>query len=361
MGAQANLRGEGTGMPRPRLVDMVRNMTPLGMLSLVGCLSAAALAEDAILTDQAVPPQFQRTKSDVPEDPFPYHGLTVVHGGSSSSVLRKGAIAETPLQRLAPPEREQAESVLKGTSLYRRLPTISFEVDPAVYAYFLKNPDVAVSSWRAMGISKFLLEETKPNVYVADAGDGSRGSVHVFYSTPEDTLIYCEGAFKSPLLPKPIVARSLMRLVAKFDKQEDGRVVATHFGDVFVEFPSQTVETVARLISPVSHSIADRNFKQLTFYAHMMTVAMARQPGWVEAVARRMEGISDERREEFLRVSATSYVAARQREAAQLGQTISLEDLLRPLRLTPTASPVPSAEPAPPRLTAQPRRTTTTK
>jgi hypothetical protein len=324
------------------------------VLSVVGCLSTCCLADDALLTDRAVPAQFQRPKTDIAEDPFPYHGLTIVQGGSSSAAIRKAAMAEMPLETLPPAERELAGSVLKGTSLYRRLPTISFEVDPDVYAYFLKNPDVAVASWRAMGISRFELEESKPGTYTADAGDGSRGTVQVFYSRPDDTLIHCAGAFKSPLLPKPILANSLMRLQAKFDKQPDGRMLATHYGDVFVEFPSQTVDTVAKLISPVSHAIADRNFKQLTFYAHMMTVAMARQPGWVEAVARRMDGVSESRREEFLRLSAASYVAARQREAAQAGQTLSLDDVLRPLRLPPSPLPVPSSDGGA-RLTAQPR------
>lgn len=48
----------------------------------------------------------------------------------------------------------------------------------------------------------------------------------LYLTTPKDTLIYCEGAFKSPLLPKPIVAKSVMRLQAKFDKQTDGHMLA---------------------------------------------------------------------------------------------------------------------------------------
>jgi hypothetical protein len=307
----------------------VRRWLPLGALGVIGCCAGAHAADD-LLTDQIVPVQFRQT-AEAEEDDFQYHGLKISQPGTSSAASKKAALANLPLHRLGPAERQQAATVLKSASLYRRLPTISFEVDPAVYGYLLKNPDVAVSSWRAMGISKFLLEPDQPSAYKADAGDGSQGMIRVCYSTPEDTLIYCEGAFKSPLLPKPIVAKSLMRLEAKFDRQKDGRIVATHHGDVFVEFPSLTVETVARLISPVSHSIADRNFKQLTFYAHMMSVAMERQPGWVEALGKRMDGISDERRQEFLRLSATTYIAARRREAVQTGQSLSLDDVLRSL------------------------------
>lgn len=336
-------RGEGTGMPKPCLRGWLRCIGPIGLLCLPGWLPAPVRAEDPVLDDQVVPAQFRRQKTEEPEDPFPYHGLTVVQAGSSAASLKKASVAEAPLEKLQPEQRQKAAAVLKGLGLYRRLPTISFEADPNVYAYFLNNPDVAVATWKAMGISKFVLQQDESGVYSADAGDGSRGTVEVFYSTPKDTLIYCEGAFKSPLLPKPIVANSLMRLQVKFEKQADGRLLATHYGDVFVELPSQTVETVAKLISPVSNSIADRNFKQLTFYAHMMSVAMARQPGWVEALSQRMDGISAERRQEFLKLSAATYIAARQREAAQQGQTVSLDEILKPLRITETNGNAPLA------------------
>jgi hypothetical protein len=328
----------------------------VGWLSIVGLSPLAAQTGDAGPPDrQIVPADFRqpatpesaRQAAELADD-FPYHGLTIVQAGSSSGAMKRLAVSEMPLDVLTPEAKRKVESVLKAMSLYRRLPTISFEVDKNVYAYFLKHPDVAVSSWRAMGISRLTLDVVGPQCYRADAGDGSKGTIEVFLSTPDDTLIYCDGAFKSPLLPKPIIARSLMRLRTKFQRDAEGRIVAIHYGDVFVEFPSQTVETIAKIISPISHSIADKNFKQLTFFAHLMTLAMARQPGWVEAVARRMEGITDEQREEFLRLSATSYVAAKRREAIRNGEHLSLEDVLRPLRLSSNSSgPVPDELPAP--------------
>lgn len=335
-------------MPRPGLRVMVRHWLPIGMLSVAGICPIASLADDVILDDRVVPTEFRRTKpaetvspakAEVAEDPCTYQGLTIVHAGSSSSAMRKQAATEIPLDKFSAKTRGTADAILRNTSLYRRLPSISFEVDRNVYAYFLRRPDMAVASWRAMGISKLTLEHQPPNLYVADAKDGSRGSVEVIYATPEDTLILCDGAFKSPLVAKPIVARSLMRLNAKFHTDADGKVTATHTGDVFVEFPSQTVETIAKVISPISHSIADRNFKQLTFFAHLMTVAMDRQPGWVEAVAQRMTDVTDVEREEFLRMAAGSYIAARERESARTGQPLSLDEVLRPLRVPLASEP----------------------
>jgi hypothetical protein len=345
---------------------MARRYLAIGGIGMAGLSPQCLAAEDpAIVDGQVVGAQFQLRKhessakvADDGSDPFVYHGLTIVDPGTSSGAVKKQAIAEARFQRLPAAARQKTQAVLQNTSLFRRLPTISFEVDRNVYAYFLKNPNIAVSSWRALGISKFALSEVRPQVYTADAGDGSTGTIEVLYSSPEDTLIFCEGAFKSPLLPKPIVAKAVMRLRAKFQKEADGRIMATHWADVFVELPSQTVETVAKIISPISNAIADRNFKQLTFYAHMMTVAMARQPGWVEAMVDRMSDLTPAQREEFLRVSAASYIAARQREAHQNGQPLSLEDVLAPLKMSQTpAKPAPSV----PRVTAQPVSASTPK
>ncbi len=331
-------------MPRPGLGFMVRHWLPIGLLS-VGLVPLQLNADDVILDDRVVPVEFRagashgvtHAKLEDIDDPCTYQGLTILHPGTSSTAVKKQSMAEIPLDRLKPETLAKAQSILKNTSLYRRLPTIAFEVDPNVYAYFLRRPDMAVASWRAMGISKLTLDHQSPDKYVADAKDGSKGTVEVIYSTPEDTLIACDGAFKSPLVTKPIVARSLMRLQTKFDTDQDGKLVATHSGDVYVEFPSQTVETVAKIISPISYSIADRNFKQLTFFAHLMTVAMERQPGWVEAVAQRMDHVTEAQRQEFLRVSAASYIAAKQRDAVRKGEALSLEEVLRPLQVTPAS------------------------
>ncbi len=267
------------------------------------------------------------------EDRAQYPGLTIVKSGLSSAATRKQAIAELPLDRLTTDAQRKSQLVIKNLGMFRRLPTISFECDPNVYQYFLKNPDVAVSTWRAMEISQFQLQETGQNQYRADAGDGSVGDVEIFLQTPTETLIHCDGAFKSPLLPKPIVARSLMRLQTTFVQEQDGRVIGTHSGDVFVEFPSHAVEAVAKVISPVSHSIADRNFKQMTLFVHLMSQAMAKHPGWIEQTGNKLDGVPKQKKLEFLEMAARSCAESRKRIAvANAAQTFSPDEVLTPFR-----------------------------
>lgn len=267
------------------------------------------------------------------EEKAQYPGLTIVKPGSSTSAVRKQSITELKLERLSGDAQQKSTALLKNLGMFRRLPTISFECDPAVYDYFLRNPDVAVATWRAMEISQFQLQETSPNHYHADAGDGSVGDVELYLHTPNDTVIYCDGAFKSPLLPKPIVAKSLMRLQTSFVQEQDGRIIGTHSGDVYVEFPSNAIEAAARVVAPVSHSIADRNFKQMTLFVHLMSQAMVKNPGWVEQLGNKLDGISKQRKQEFLEVAARSCGEARRRYvAANAVQNFSPDEVLSPFR-----------------------------
>lgn len=289
------------------------------------------------------------------DESFQSLGVNTVKAGSSATAIRKQALSELPLDRLSDDARGKTEALLKNLGMYRRLPTLSFEVDPDVYDYFVRNPDVAVATWRAMEISKFQLHEVGPGHYRADAGDGSVGDVELFYHTPEDTLIHCDGAFKSPLLPKPIIARSLMRLQTTFTKEADGRVIGTHSGDVYVEFPSQAVETVAKVISPVSHTIADRNFKQMTLFAHLMSQAMARHPGWIETIGNKLDGVDPKRKQEFLEMSVRSHALSRRRLS---GVTRPLppftpEDVLNPFRLMNDTATFPATQTPPIPLVSQ--------
>lgn len=263
-------------------------------------------------------------------DEIYYRPLTVVRPGASSSAVRKAAVEELPLATLPPDARQKAQQIIQGLGLYRQLPTLSFETDPQVHHFLVKNPVTSVSSWRAMEISRLMMKQTGPATYFADAGDGSVGAVEVWKCTAEDTLIYCDGAFKSPLLTKPIIARSLMRLKARFYTDDNGRPRVEHTGDVFVEFPSQTVETVAKVISPVSYSIADRNFKQLSLFVHLMSQAMTRHPAWLRTIVARMD-VSDAEKIALLQVCEATYAAA-ERRSMGLPPAVPVDEILAPLR-----------------------------
>ena len=301
----------------PRRIWLTRILSVRsGVLALCLCVSGVSVAEEANPTIK----------------------VDVVTAGSSTAATRKKALADIPLNKVAADFRPKVDDVLKNISLFRRMPTLSFVAEPDVYQFFISHPDVAISIWRVMEISTFELWQVGPTSYEADSHDGSTGTVEVLHSSAERHLVLCEGSFKSPILPKPIKARALLHLQPTFRKGDDGQTVVTHTVDMFVSFPSQPVDITAKLISPVSNAMADRNFREVSLWVAMMNVAMCQQPGWVEQLANKLEGVLDIRRGQLLKLSAQMFVANRKRQLEQQtgSREVSLEQVLAALRRAET-------------------------
>lgn len=222
--------------------------------------------------------------------------LETLAEGTSSRSTRDAAIESLPLANLRPNNRQLADEVLDDIALFRRLPTVRCEMAPEVYSYFRSNPDMAVGIWHAMGISNMELEQRSAYSYNMSTGDGTHGTIHVMLRTSNNLLMYCVGEFMNPVTNRPISARALFHLVTSFQRDSSGKTWLTHHADMFVMFPSTTVEAIARMISPVSNRICDQNFEEITLFVRLMDIAMTRRPEWVHSLATQVEGVSDDSR-----------------------------------------------------------------
>ncbi|MFO1092686.1 MAG: hypothetical protein U0992_05130 [Planctomycetaceae bacterium] len=258
--------------------------------------------------------------------------VEVNQAGSSSKDELARALQRLPFDRLSAGDRQRVQPIVRGPSLFRRLPTITCRTDPRVYSFFVENPDVAVSIWRVMGVSEMQMHQTGASEYETDLKDGTLGEVTVLHRSPNCQLVLCTGDFKSPLLARPIQSTGLMCLQSRAWQDRDGTHYVTHSGDVFVLFHSDAVEAIAKMISPMSFKMADRNFEEVTLFVRMMDEAMAHQPGWVEHVASKLDGVIAGRDKELLEVAAKVYVDARRRELQQAGGPVTLEAIRPPVQ-----------------------------
>jgi hypothetical protein len=239
--------------------------------------------------------------------------VKTVQKASSSKAARKAAIDALPLGSMPEEQRRRVSQIVNGSSIFRDLPTLQFDTDPRVYHFFMDHPEAAVSIWRVMKISDFQMRQTGPGAYETDDGEGTRGRIDVAFRGPNEVVVLCDGEYKSALLPTAVKACGVLHISVEFGERPDGTTFATHRARLFVYFPSQTIETVARLMSPVSNAIIDQNFREVSMFLHMMSTAMSRQPGWVEAVSKRMENVSDERRTEIMLVTVGVFADANSR------------------------------------------------
>lgn len=262
---------------------------------------------------------------------YPEMKVDVTLKGTSSREALLDARSRVPIDALNKNQQARVNAVLDRNSMFRRLPQIDFDAEPEVYSWLTQNPEVAVSTWRVLRISEFQLTPAGNNVWNGQAQDGSRGTIEVLHRTANSLLLLCEGEYKTPLLARPIRASALMHLQTRFTKQPDGEGHVTHGVDLFVAFPSQTVDTVAKVISPVSNMIADRNFKELSLFVRFMSIAMQKQPGWVEQLATRLDGVTPQQKEDLLNMSAQIFIASRRRDLKAAGvRQATLEQIVAP-------------------------------
>jgi hypothetical protein len=279
--------------------------------------------------------------------------VKVVKRPSSAKAARKAAVAALPLDKISESHRERVLQIVNGNGLFRELPTYRFEVDPRVYSFFMNHPDVAVSIWRVMQISEFQMRQTRPDGFTTNDADGTSGVIDVAYHTPNEVLVLCNGVYRSPLLPKSIKANGVLHVQVGFERGANGKTYATHTARLFVLFPSQTIDTVARIMSPLSNAIIDQNFREVSLFLHMMSTAMERQPGWVENVSSRLEGVAPERRLQLMEVTVDVFADANPhlRHIPRRGENRSDDDehdfrlIERPARTALRDAPDPSASP----------------
>ena len=267
--------------------------------------------------------------------------LRVLQKGNSGRAARQAGIEQLPLDNMTVANRKHADEILEHLSMFRELPILQFDVDPAVYLYFTQHPEVAVSIWRVLEISKFQMQQTNADEYLAETSDGTSGKIRVLYRGNNQQVILCRGVYKSPLLSKPLQADAMIHLKTQFLKAEDGRPQARHRARMYVSFPSKTVETAAKLISPVSNLIIDRNFQEISLFLNLMSMAMARRPGWVENIASKLEGLEKTRRKELLDLTKNVYISSRKRDARNLyrDSSVIIEDVLNPLDVSNSLVP----------------------
>ncbi len=182
-----------------------------------------------------------------------------------------------------------------------------------------------------MGVSKLQMFQTGEFEYEADARDGTVGVITILSRTPTACLIHCSGMFQSPVLSKPIQARAILHVRTSFEVNAEGQQLVTHTADMFVSFPSQTVETVAKAMAPISNKITDKNFEEISLFVRMMQLAMSQQPGWVEQMATKLDGVIAGRTDQLLQVTAQCYIDEKKRQGEVTGEPVSLESIRPPV------------------------------
>ncbi len=180
--------------------------------------------------------------------------------GTSSRSAKDEAIASIPLEELTPESRQKITDVLQHTSLYRRLPVSSIEVDPDYFRLMVRYPEIIVETWRLMEVTQMETERTGPYSLHSNDGAGTISDIELVYGNNSYHLYYGEGTYEGPLNRRPLQGRCVIVLRTEYGESATGAATAINHCDVFLKVDNTAAGFVARTLSPIVGKTADHNF-----------------------------------------------------------------------------------------------------
>ncbi len=235
--------------------------------------------------------------------------------GALDQQTRQEAIDAIPFDQLTEASRQKLWSVVSQPSIYRQLPITVTEADPDLHVHLVRYPEVVVSMWQLMGITKVQIQRTSDFTFKAADGAGTVCDVQLIYGDSNLHVYYAEGSYEGALLRKLIRGNCVMVLRSDYHQTETQQVFVTNRLDMFVQLDNVGAEILAKTLHPLVGKSADHNFIESTrFLGQVSQAAEARSSG-LQQLAARLENIDEPVRERFVEVAANANRRAAQRLA----------------------------------------------
>jgi hypothetical protein len=253
---------------------------------------------------------------------------------TSSRGARDEAIRAIPWRDIAPDNRGLAQSVVKNTSIYRRLPTRVIDCDPDMFTFLVQHPEVVVDVWRIMGISRVSLDKQLDGAFRGTDGAGTTGSVRFLHTSygPEAkilALVYADGAYDGKPFLTPIKAKSLMVLRSSAIQETNGRHYVTVCVDSFIHVEQMGIEVAAKTVQPWINRTADQNFVETLSFISNFSRTAEKNPQGMQRLSARLASVDAPTRDELVQVCfrAAERHAQREQSSRTSGPFTQRDDL----------------------------------
>jgi hypothetical protein len=191
--------------------------------------------------------------------------------------------------------------------MFRRMPTNVIDCHPALYRFLVRHPEVVVTIWQLMGITKVTAERTGPYTLACSDGVGTITDLELVYGNKDTHLVYCEGVYDGPLFRKPVAGRCVLLLKSSYGGTPEGRSHITNRLDVFLQIDHVGVDVFTKTLHPLLGRSADINFvESMTFLQRISRAAEQNGPG-MQQLAARLAGIDSGVRDEFAGLTAEAH------------------------------------------------------
>ena len=238
-----------------------------------------------------------------------------VSGGTSSRQARQQAVSSVPFKELNRETQIKLAPILEKPSIYRRLPITSSDIDPDMYLFLVRHPEVLVNIWQLMGVTKMSVDRTGPFNFYSDDGAGAVSDVELVYGTSNKNVYYAEGSYSGPLLRRKLKGRAVIILRTDYKRGPTGSPRAISSLDVFLKVENATISLIAKTLNPIVGPTADHNFVETMKFVQRLNETTEKNGVGVQRMAYRLTNLDENVRDKFIEVAGDVY----ERNSAQSG------------------------------------------
>lgn len=239
--------------------------------------------------------------------------------GTTSKAQRAAAAGRIPHDQLERQVSEKVASVVREASIYRQLPVTSINADPDLYLTLLRYPEIIVSTWQIMGVTKMESRRIAPFMLDCSDGAGTKTRTQLVYGDPHMNIYYAEGEYDGPMLLRKVTGRCVVLVETIYEADAAGNPRATTRMNLFLQIDNMAANLIARSIHPLVGTTADHNFVEtLKFVESLSHSASINGPG-VQHLADKLSGLEPDVRERFRDVAGLAWQRSLRRQ--QMNET----------------------------------------
>ncbi|MEL6898413.1 MAG: hypothetical protein AAFP90_20140, partial [Planctomycetota bacterium] len=176
--------------------------------------------------------------------------------GGKTAQQKQQAIASIPFQQLNPAAVQKLRGIIDRPTIYRRLPTETVRCDPGMYVFLVRQPEILVSIWELMEITKVAAKRVGPFQISADDGAGTTCDIDLVYGDANTHIYVANGQYDGALVTSPLTGRGVFILRSEYRRLPDGSSAVTAHMDCFLQLKNLGADLVARTLSGVIGSTA---------------------------------------------------------------------------------------------------------
>ena len=260
---------------------------------------------------------------------------------STSRESAQEALAKVPWNAISPAAREKLAALAKNPTIYRRLPMAGGYCNPELFDFFLAHPHAVVGLWRQMGYDDVAMAPIGPNLYSIREKTGTVGRAQILYQDDELTVVYCNGKYQGPVVPRSLDGEMFLVLQTRYTEDPTGRPIVVCRLDAFVDLKNPGADLLARTFSGALGKLADSNFEQTLAFIDNVSQTAETNPGALSASIAGLSELSPEARRLF---AAKTSETARQAQLRARGSYVDYQLLPKLNSPTPTVARVLSRE-----------------